>query len=233
MSAMAVESTGSFEPLLHRLEDLERRVLNLEQRPEHHARGSRHAASDPSVLRSRTRCGTPGGGWAGAVRVRTAYFARNTPQCRQPRRSFRQHSEGCPRACRCLSFCAPGLSQGGFPILRGILAGFIYAVSWLIAAGKTDTSDHPTSTVYSLISCIVLVADPAGGSSLSRARRVVIAAILIVVYLCAGQVVAWFNNRREIAAVTVASTTALSLVLFLATYNFVLFAVSLLYVRCI
>lgn len=227
MSAMAVESTGSFEPLLHRLEDLERRVLNLEQRPEH------HAGAAPMPLPTPQFFGAEHGAehQAAAGPVRSASVQPISPGIHLNAVSLGGVSGSIAKAVLGLAgayFLRAGAESGWFPHSAGILAGFIYAVSWLIAAGKTDTSDHPTSTVYSLISCIVLVGLILQEAVRSAVLAASIAAILIVVYLCAGQVVAWFNNRREIAAVTVASTTALSLVLFLATYNFVLFAVSLL-----
>ena len=193
---MAAQTKESFEPLLHRLEDLERRVLQLEHRPDHHA--TVQAVMPETPLDAVSIGGVFGSVAKAVVGLAGAYFL---------------------RACA---------ESGWFPRTAGIFAGFIYAISWLIAAGKTDPREQTTSTVYSLVSCIIFVGLMFQEAVRSAVLAASMSAVLIVVYFCAGQIVAWFNNRREIAAVTMASTTILSLVLFVATHNLVLFTVSLL-----
>jgi hypothetical protein len=121
-----------------------------------------------------------------------------------------------------------GAESGWFPHSAGILAAFAYALIWIVVAGRIPSRDQATSTVYALASAVIFLGLVWENAVRSALVSPPIAALLIVVYLCTGQLVAWVRDRGEIAALTVSSTVALSLMLFLTSHNLIPFNTSLL-----
>ncbi len=208
MNTSALAKAGSLEHVLCRLHELERRVSRLESPDESHhpdSRTAEPARSDsvqpalPATPLHAAGIGSIFGSVAKAVLgLAGAYLLR------------------------------AGSEAGWLPHTAGVLTGFAYSLAWIVVAGRLKRRGHATSTIFTVTSSTIflgLVWENAVRSPLLQPR---IAALLIVVYLATGYLVAWLHDRCEIAAVTVASTTALSLVLFVTTHHLIPFNISLL-----
>jgi len=228
MSTMAMEKTGGPEQLLHRLDDLERRVLRLEQLEDFQT--GKSAEQTPIQIYEEL---TVSSLWVS----RTADAAESEP-VHAVASATGFGSAGVQSVVSNVAKAVLGLAGayllragaefGWLPHSVGILTGFAYALAWIIAAGKTTNRGQAPSTIYALASSIIflgLVWENAVRSALLPSP---IAALLLVAYLSTGQLVAWAARRREIAAVTLASTVALSLGLLVATHNLAPFNISLL-----
>jgi hypothetical protein len=87
--------------------------------------------------------------------------------------------------------------SGWLPQFAAIFAAFAYALTWIVAAGKTVNRGPANSTIYALTASIVffgLVWENAVHSALLPPA---LAALLMVAYLCTGYYVAWIYDRRE------------------------------------
>jgi len=96
------------------------------------------------------------------------------------------------------------------------------------AAEEVADRNQPASTIYALASSIVFLGMVWENAVRSSVLAPPIAAPLIIGYLCTGQVVAWMRDSVEIAAVTLTSAVAASLVLFVTSHNLIPFDISLL-----
>ena len=199
---------GSFDQLLHRVCELERRVSRLEP-----------PAESPDPDRTRTE------------------LSQTESQQAEPQATS---SDG-GRAWGVFGSLAISLlglagafllraaaDSGWLPHSAGIAAAFAYALMWIVAAGKTKNRDESASTIYVLASSIIFISLVWEHTVYQALLPPTVSALLLVAYLCTGQLVAWVHDRREIAAVTVASTVVLSLVLFVATRDLMPFNLGLL-----
>jgi len=121
-----------------------------------------------------------------------------------------------------------GTETGWFPAYAGLLAAFAYALAWLLAAGRISKSAQASSIIYVLASSTIVVGLLWENAVSAVLLPAPIAALMIIVYLGAGQFVASIRARREIAAVTLAATVGLSLLLLVATHDLIPFNVTLL-----
>ena len=121
------------------------------------------------------------------------------------------------------------VETGWLPHSAGILAGFAYALLWIIVAGSNTNGDRASSTIYAIASAIIFFGLVLENEVSTKLLPSPIAALMILLYLCTGGVVAWIRNRDGIAIVTITATTTLSLTLLLTTHDLIPFDTSLLF----
>jgi hypothetical protein len=236
MDITADAKTESLDQLLNRLNELERRVSRLELPGESH-----YARQDEREVGKSTEQtpiqiyeeGTVSSSWvsrtAGAAESESAQGV--VPATALDSAAVGSVVSSLAKAVLGLAgayLLRAGAGSGWLPHSAAILTAFAYALTWLIAAGKTTNRAPTSSTIYALVSSMMFLGLVWENEARSALLPPSIAALLIVVYLCAGQVVAWLRDRREIAAAMTASTVALSLALFVVTHNLIPFNISLL-----
>ncbi len=201
-SAAKIESP---EPLIHRLDELDRRVSRLEQvgppDANHAPPEWTESESVKAVLPPTHIDGEGIGHIFGSVAIAILGLAGG--------------------------YLLRAVQTGWLPRSSGIISAFLYALMWFVAGGFTKCG-QAASAIYALASSIIFVGavlENAVGPTLLAPSM---AAVLIVLYLGIGHLVAWIRHRGLIATVTVASSVALSLFLFLTTHNLIPFDISLL-----
>jgi hypothetical protein len=225
---MAMEKTVASEQLLHRLDELERHVSRLEQPGESQA--GKPTAQSPIQIDEEV---TVSSFW-----VNRSADAAESESERAVVPATALESAGVGGVVSSVAKAVLGMAgayllragaeSGWLPHSAAILMAFAYALTWLIAAGKSTSRGPACSTIYALASAIIFLGLAWENAVRSALLPPPLAAFLIVVYLWAGQLVAWLSDRREIAAATTASMVALSLVLFVTTHNLMPFNMALL-----
>jgi hypothetical protein len=223
-----MEKTVASEQLLHRLDELERRVLRLEQSAESQT-GKTTARTPIQIYEEVTVSSFWVNRTAGAAESASTQAV--VPSTALESAGVGSVVSGVARAVLGLAgayLLRAGAESGWLPHSAGILTAVAYALTWLIAAGNATNRGPAGSTIYALAASIIFVGLVWENAVRSALLPPPLAALLIVVYLCAGQLVAWLSDRREIAAATTASMMALSLVLFVTTHNLIPFNITLL-----
>jgi len=212
MSTTTADKTELLEPLLRRLDELERRLSRIElEGCQHSGPAIAELAQQPSpqVLPAATplgpnRVGVVVGSLAKAVLGLAGAF-----------------------------FLRAGTESGWLPHSAGVLAAFVYALVWLFIAGRIANLDQAASPIYALTSATMFLGLVWENTVHSAILSPSVATLAIVAYLGVGELVALVRHANQIAAVTVASMVSLSLGLFVATHNLIPFDISLLCVAAL
>ena len=208
MRITSAAKTESPEPVIQRLDQLERRIARLELNGA--SDGPRPTTTVPAA-------------------PRTAYRAVTTAQFDAARIGSVFGSVAKAVLGLAGAYLLRAAAESGWlPHSAAIVAGFAYALTWIIAAGIVSNREKATSTIYALCSAVMLVGLVWENAAHSALLPPPLAALLILVYLCSGQLMGWVRDRGDVAVVSVASSVALSLVLFVTTHSLIPFNITLL-----